>query len=111
MTFAPIPVSRSRPQRRSRRSALRRTKSWRRCAPWSIGPAFCGTERRERDICHGAETQGEGVMNQVQAQPAAKFQSETWGAFINGEFVPAASGKTFPTFNPGNGEVAGNLAE
>src|SRR5258708_10249404 len=50
-------------------------------------------------------------MNQVQAQPAAKVQPETWGAFINGEFVPATSGKTFPTFNPGNGEVAGYLAE
>ena len=36
---------------------------------------------------------------------------ETWGAFINGEFRPAASGKTFPTFNPGNGEVIGYLAE
>jgi acyl-CoA reductase-like NAD-dependent aldehyde dehydrogenase len=53
----------------------------------------------------------EEAMNQVQPQPAAKFQAETWGAFINGEFVPAAGGKTFPTFNPGNGEVIGHLAE
>jgi acyl-CoA reductase-like NAD-dependent aldehyde dehydrogenase len=36
---------------------------------------------------------------------------ETWGAFINGEFRPAASGKTFPTFNPGNGKVIAHLAE
>jgi aldehyde dehydrogenase (NAD+) len=53
----------------------------------------------------------EEAMNQVQPQPAAKFQAETWGAFINGEFAPAAAGKTFPTFNPGNGEVVGHLAE
>jgi acyl-CoA reductase-like NAD-dependent aldehyde dehydrogenase len=50
-------------------------------------------------------------MSQVQTQAAAKHQPETWGAFINGEFKPAASGRTFPTFNPGNGEVAGYLAE
>src|ERR1041385_5115429 len=42
---------------------------------------------------------------------AGKPNVETWGAFINGEFRPAASGKTFPTFNPGNGEVCGHLAE
>jgi acyl-CoA reductase-like NAD-dependent aldehyde dehydrogenase len=50
-------------------------------------------------------------MSQVQPQAAAKHEPETWGAFINGEFKPAASGRTFPTFNPGNGEVAGYLAE
>ncbi len=41
----------------------------------------------------------------------AKPNVETWGALINGEFRPAASGKTFPTFNPGNGEVIAYLAE
>ena len=46
-------------------------------------------------------------MSQVQPQAATKHEPETWGAFINGEFKPAASGRTFPTFNPGNGEVAG----
>ena len=50
-------------------------------------------------------------MSQVQPQAATKHEPETWGAFINGEFKPAASGRTFPTFNPGNGEVAGYLAE
>ena len=50
-------------------------------------------------------------MNQVQPQPTAEFKPETWGAFINGDFVPAASGKTFPTFNPGSGEICGHLAE
>jgi acyl-CoA reductase-like NAD-dependent aldehyde dehydrogenase len=46
-------------------------------------------------------------------QPTAALEKnvETWGAFINGEFRPAASGKTFPTFNPGNGEVIAHLAE
>jgi acyl-CoA reductase-like NAD-dependent aldehyde dehydrogenase len=50
-------------------------------------------------------------MNKVETQTVAEFKSETWGAFINGEFRPAANGKTFPTFNPGNGEVCGHLAE
>jgi acyl-CoA reductase-like NAD-dependent aldehyde dehydrogenase len=46
-----------------------------------------------------------------EAQVSAKANVETWGALINGEFRPAASGKTFPTFNPGNGEVIAYLAE
>ena len=46
-----------------------------------------------------------------EAQASAKANVETWGALINGEFRPAASGKTFPTFNPGNGEVIAYLAE
>ena len=46
-----------------------------------------------------------------EAQDSAKANVETWGALINGEFRPAASGKTFPTFNPGNGEVIAYLAE
>ncbi len=50
-------------------------------------------------------------MNKVETQTVAEFKAETWGAFINGEFVPAVSGKTFPTFNPGNGEICGHLAE
>jgi acyl-CoA reductase-like NAD-dependent aldehyde dehydrogenase len=31
--------------------------------------------------------------------------------FIDGKFVPAASGKTFLTTNPANGEVVGEIAE
>ena len=51
-------------------------------------------------------------MNEaIKPQAIAKFEPETWGGFINGEFRPAASGKTFPTFNPGNGEVVARLAE
>lgn len=51
------------------------------------------------------------MNQQAKPQSVANSEVETWGAFINGEFVPAASGKTFPTFNPGNGEVVGYLAE
>jgi acyl-CoA reductase-like NAD-dependent aldehyde dehydrogenase len=50
-------------------------------------------------------------MSEAAQQSIAKNEAETWGAFINGAFAPAASGKTFPTFNPGNGEVVGHLAE
>ena len=46
-----------------------------------------------------------------EAQTSAKPNVETWGALINGEVRPAASGKTFPTFNPGNGEMIAYLAE
>jgi acyl-CoA reductase-like NAD-dependent aldehyde dehydrogenase len=46
-----------------------------------------------------------------EAQAGVKPNVETWGALINGEFRPAASGKTFPTFNPGNGEIIAYLAE
>ena len=45
------------------------------------------------------------------AQPSAKPNVETWGAFINGEFRPSVTGKTFPTYNPGNGEIIAYLAE
>ena len=31
--------------------------------------------------------------------------------FINGKFVDAASGKTFPTYNPATGDVLANIAE
>src|SRR5271168_4887651 len=31
--------------------------------------------------------------------------------FINNQFVPAASGKTFPTYNPATGEVLAQVAE
>src|SRR5882762_6615541 len=50
-------------------------------------------------------------MSQAQPKPVEESKVENWGAFINGEFVAAASGKTFPTFNPGTGEVCGHLAE
>ena len=45
------------------------------------------------------------------AQTSAKANVETWGALINGEFRPAINGKTFPTFEPGNGEIIAYLAE
>jgi acyl-CoA reductase-like NAD-dependent aldehyde dehydrogenase len=50
-------------------------------------------------------------MSEAQLKPGAKANVETWGAFVNDEFRPAASGKTFPTFNPGNGEIIAYLAE
>src|SRR5438132_12810670 len=50
-------------------------------------------------------------MSEAQIKPTAKVNVETWEAFINGDFRPAASGKTFPTFNPGSGEIIASLAE
>jgi acyl-CoA reductase-like NAD-dependent aldehyde dehydrogenase len=54
----------------------------------------------------------EANVTKAKTQPtAAAFEATSWGAFINGEFVPSAAGKTFPAMNPGNGEVIGQLAE
>src|SRR6516165_10508046 len=50
-------------------------------------------------------------MSEAHLQSRAKPNVDTWGALINGDFRPAASGKTFPTFNPGNGEIIAYLAE
>lgn len=50
-------------------------------------------------------------MSQTNVQTMEKFEPETWGTFINGDFVASASGRTFPTFNPGNGEVVGYLPQ
>ena len=50
-------------------------------------------------------------MSEAHLQSRAKPNVDTWGAFINGDFRPTASGKTFPTFNPGNGEIIAYLAE
>jgi len=50
-------------------------------------------------------------MSEAALKDNSKAGVETWGALINGEFRPASSGKTFPAFNPGNGETIANLAE
>ena len=50
-------------------------------------------------------------MSEAHLQSRVKPNVDTWGALINGDFRPAASGKTFPTFNPGNGEIIAYLAE
>ncbi len=47
----------------------------------------------------------------TEPQDAIQVEVETWGAFIDGEFVPAECGETFPTFNPSNGQVVGHLAQ
>src|SRR5579863_3541741 len=41
----------------------------------------------------------------------SSFVSKTHKILINGKWVDAASGKTFPTYNPATGEVLANVAE
>jgi phenylacetaldehyde dehydrogenase len=41
----------------------------------------------------------------------ARYVAKTRQLFINGKWVDAASGKTFPTYNPATGEVLANVAE
>lgn len=35
----------------------------------------------------------------------------SWGMFINGQYRPAASSRTFPPFNPKNGGAFAQVAE
>ena len=44
-------------------------------------------------------------MNKVETQTIAEVQAGNLGRLHQRRVRPAASGKTFPTFNPGNGEV------
>ncbi|MGP8268526.1 MAG: aldehyde dehydrogenase family protein [Terracidiphilus sp.] len=41
----------------------------------------------------------------------ADFVSHNHGLYIDGKFVPAASGKTFPVFNPATGDVIAHVPE
>src|SRR5271163_658564 len=41
----------------------------------------------------------------------SSFVSQTRKMLINGKWVGAASGKTFPTYNPATGEVLAHVAE
>ena len=44
-------------------------------------------------------------------QNVSKFVSRTHKILINGKWVEAASGKTFPTYNPATGDVLSHVAE
>src|SRR3984957_8998921 len=44
-------------------------------------------------------------------QNVSKFISKTQKMLINGKWVEAASGKTFPTYNPATGEILSQVAE
>jgi phenylacetaldehyde dehydrogenase len=44
-------------------------------------------------------------------EKVASYVGKTQKMFINGKWVNAASGKTFPTYNPATGEVLSNVAE
>jgi len=44
-------------------------------------------------------------------QNVSRFVSKTQKILINGRWVDAASGKTFPTYNPATGEVLARVAE
>ncbi|NIR32753.1 MAG: aldehyde dehydrogenase family protein [Gammaproteobacteria bacterium] len=47
----------------------------------------------------------------TQATKAAASEVREYRLFINGEFVDAASGRTFETYNPGNGKPISRIAE
>ena len=44
-------------------------------------------------------------------QNVSSFVARTHKMLINGKWVEAASGKTFPTYNPATGEVLSRVAE
>src|SRR5215831_4532460 len=45
------------------------------------------------------------------AEPVSLFVAKTRSMLINGKWVSAASGKTFPTYNPATGEILAHVAE
>src|SRR6202451_63111 len=52
------------------------------------------------------------VLNMApSASKASSFVSQTRKMLINGKWVDAASGKTFPTYNPATGEILARVAE
>src|SRR5271154_5437107 len=44
-------------------------------------------------------------------EKVARFIAKNQKMFIDGKWVEAASGKTFPTYNPATGEVLSRVAE
>src|SRR5580658_1341855 len=54
-----------------------------------------------------ATTASAPVLN----QNVSSFVARTQKILINGKWVEAASGKTFPTYNPATGEVMAQVAE
>jgi phenylacetaldehyde dehydrogenase len=60
--------------------------------------------------------EGEQIMATTASAPlldqnVSKFISKTHKILINGKWVEAASGKTFPTYNPATGDVLSQVAE
>src|SRR5215475_11983122 len=45
------------------------------------------------------------------AEPVSRFVAKTRSMLISGKWVSAASGKSFPTYNPATGEVLAHVAE
>jgi phenylacetaldehyde dehydrogenase len=65
-----------------------------------------------------ASDRREGEQNMATTAPAptldqnvTRFVAKTHKMLINGKWVEAASGKTFPTYNPATGEVLSRVAE
>lgn len=52
------------------------------------------------------------ITSQIKLKPKVKeFLSDTIGLYINGEYVPSISGKTFETINPATEEVLATVSE
>jgi phenylacetaldehyde dehydrogenase len=51
------------------------------------------------------------VLSYYLTQPVSRFISTPKKLLIDGEWVSAASGKTFPVYNPATGEVIAHVAE
>ena len=52
------------------------------------------------------------IAQRITIDPAAKsYVSQPRKTLIDGEWINAASGKTFPVYDPSTGEVLANVAE
>src|SRR5258708_35575824 len=63
------------------------------------------------DCTEGEHNMATPASAPILDQNVSRFISTTRKILINGKWVEAASGKTFPTYNPATGEVLSRVAE
>jgi phenylacetaldehyde dehydrogenase len=68
--------------------------------------ASCEAGRRKKEKIMATATQTIPIDENV-----TKYVAKPRQMLINGKWVNAASGKTFPTYNPATGEILGHVAE
>src|SRR5580700_11348865 len=72
-------------------------------------PRQCDASRNW--IAEGDQKMATTASASLLDQNVSKFIAKTHKMLINGKWVEAASGKTFPTYNPATGEVLSRIAE
>ena len=87
--------------------------------PWVLGSSLLNPPRRwtqksPNHLCARAEKENKHGNNSIRTGTRSEcfeFVARTHKILINGKWVEAASGKTFPTYNPATGDVLSRVAE